>query len=124
MVGACQRCGRQWLPVVFPGVGAWVLAERAKDLAAGLSGRPSIPDGTGMLFDMGKRSYPRFWMRGVSFPLDLLFLDDGAVVDLASGALPYDERFIVPRAPARYVLEVPGGWCARSGVGVGQRTVF
>lgn len=106
--------------------GARVLAELAADRDAilrGLSHRTEVPDGTGMLFDMGYSAPHRFWMRDTWVALDMVFLDEGlAVVGVVEGAAPGGTALLGVEAPSRYVLEVPAGWCARHGVAVGQRT--
>lgn len=108
--------------------GARVVAEVVRDqadLERGLSRRVAVPEGTGMLFDMGRTDAHRFWMRGTLVALDIVFLAaDGAVVGVVEDARPLDATPRWVPQPSRYVLEVPAGWCARSGVVVGERAVF
>jgi len=110
--------------VYFPS-GASVRAELAQSPEAirrGLSGRAQVPDGTGMLFDMGRTAPHRFWMRDTRVGLDMIFLDAGrAVVGVVERAAPLDPTPRGVAAPSRYVLEVPAGWSDRHGVAVGQR---
>ncbi len=92
----------------------------------GLSGRPSLPEGRGMLFDMGSDSEWGFWMKDMAFAIDIVWLaKDGRVVYIASNVSPstYPEVF-KPDAPARYVLELPAGYTAAAGVGVGDKIVL
>lgn len=112
--------------VYFPS-GARVRAEVARGqgaLARGLSGRAHLQDDFGMVFDMGETARHLFWMRDTLVSLDIVFLaEDGTVVGVVTDAAPLD---LTPRgvaAESRYVLEVPGGWCARNRVAVGQRAV-
>ena len=109
--------------VFFPS-GARVFAELVTarpDIERGLMHRPSVPDGTGMLFDMGSVGPHRFWMKGTLVPLDMVYIaPDGAIVDIARNAVPLDEGLYGAGVLSRYVLEVPGGWCARHGVEAGQ----
>jgi len=113
--------------VYFPS-GAQVraeLADRADTILRGLSGRAEVPDGTGMLFDMGSVALHRFWMRDTLVGLDMVFLDpEGLVVGIVADAAPLTSDLRGVLAPSRYVLEVPAGWCARSGVAPRQRAVF
>ena len=112
--------------VYFPS-GARVLAEyatRAEEILRGLSRRAEVPDGTGMLFDMGTVARHRFWMRDTWVPLDMIFIDsDGTVVGVVEGAAPGDPALRGVDAPSRYVLEVSAGWSGRHGVAAGQRAV-
>ena len=109
--------------VYFPS-GARVLAEFAYTWAAierGLMHRPSVPYGTGMLFDMGHLAVHRFWMKDTLVPLDMVFIaPNWTVVGIVENAMPHDVTLRGVDAPSRYVLEVPGGWCARNGVEAGQ----
>lgn len=82
----------------------------------GLQGRPGIPDGAGMLFNFAplRQTVPLVAMRmgSVSFPLDMLFIEDDRITGIAT---------VTPGAglvqgPARKVLELSGGWCRRYGV--------
>ena len=110
--------------VYFPS-GAQVFAEyatRAEEILRGLSRRAEVPDGTGMLFDMGTVALHRFWMRDTWVGLDMIFLDPAwTVVGVVAGAAPGDPALLGVATPSRYVLEVPAGWVARNGVAVGQR---
>ena len=45
------------------------------EMYRGLSGRSHLPDGYGMLFDMGEEKYQPFHMIGVHFPLDFVFVN-------------------------------------------------
>ncbi len=56
-----------------------------------------------------------FFMR---FPIDVLFLDDGEVVDAVEELRPW--RVYVPREEAEEVVELPAGTVSRSGTEVGD----
>jgi uncharacterized protein len=110
--------------VFFPS-GARVFAELVTsrtDIERGLMHRPVVPNGTGMLFDMGVVGPHRFWMADTLVSLDMLYIAlDQVVVDIARNTRPLDRGLYGAGVMSRYVLEVPGGWCARNGVTVGQR---
>ena len=40
----------------------------------GLSYRDGLPQSAGMLFDMGETIVPTFWMKGMRFPLDMVWI--------------------------------------------------
>jgi uncharacterized membrane protein (UPF0127 family) len=46
----------------------------------GLSGRPSLPEGSGMLFIFPKLSRQTMWMIDMKFPLDIVWLDETLTV--------------------------------------------
>ena len=86
----------------------------------GLSGRDGLAPGEGMLFVYEEPARPAIWMRGMRFPLDILWIRDGRVVDLVTEVVPpipgEVPRVFVPRQEARYVLEVPAGFVERYGI--------
>jgi uncharacterized membrane protein (UPF0127 family) len=83
--------------------------------ARGLMFRKPLGDDEGMLFVFGKECRPMFWMFGMRFPVDMLFLDsERKVVDVKRGCRPMSLdprtwRMYVPKKPAKYALEVNAG---------------
>lgn len=91
----------------------------------GLSGRPSLPAGTGMLFAYDDSAVRSYWMPDMRFSIDLAWIDDERVLGVvtlqpcpAAGPCP---RHLSP-APADAVLEVPAG--ALAGVAQGDQVVI
>jgi len=90
----------------------------------GLGGRLELPGDRGMLF---KRA-DGFWMRGVNFDLDILFLDKaGTILDIQTMTKLSEGEFPIIYTPMAYgaklALEVPAGWASGHGVVVGDRIV-
>lgn len=91
--------------------------------AKGLSGRPSLGENEGMLFVFGVPAKYQFWMKDMLFPLDLIWIRDGEIVDMtvdvpAPG--PNGEPPVYsPFEPADMVLEVRAGFAAAHGLRVG-----
>jgi uncharacterized protein len=103
-----------------------VRAEVAGDAAArrrGLSGRARLADGRGMLFVFPSRGPRTFWMKGMRFPLDILWINRGRVKGIARDVpVPRGSLPVYPSGgPVDRVLEVPAGWSARHGVSPGDR---
>lgn len=48
----------------------------------GLSGRNSLADDKGMLFIFDEPTIPSFWMKGMKFPIDIIFLNDNKIVTI------------------------------------------
>jgi uncharacterized membrane protein (UPF0127 family) len=93
--------------------------------ARGFSGRERPTAGHGILFvypDAGRRS---FWMRGVAFPLDMVWIRGGRVTGVTRRAPPASDTANGPLypspGPVDRVLEVPGGWAIRHRIGPGDR---
>src|SRR4051812_21812815 len=57
-----------------------ILAKSEKEKVKGLSGRKSIKDNEGMLFVFDKKDKYPFWMKGMQFPIDIIYIDDNRVV--------------------------------------------
>jgi uncharacterized membrane protein (UPF0127 family) len=89
-------------------------------LFLGLGQRPGLPEGQGMLFVMPRMEVQTFCMRGMRFPLDLIWLRQGQVAGLARNIAPDYPGVMVSPVPVNYVLEVPAGFCDRHGIKVGD----
>ena len=105
------------------------LAVGMVDRARGLSYRDELPEGSGMLFLMGRASRTSFWMQGMRFPIDIVWLREGAVVDVTPEVAPQDGvvanllRTYAPQEPADEVLELPAGYAAAHGIVIGSRMI-
>jgi uncharacterized membrane protein (UPF0127 family) len=96
----------------------------------GLSGQPGLKENQGMLFDFknSERSRPGFWMKEMLFPLDIIWIRDSTVVDVARNvpapdpATPLsDLPQYFPSEPIDTVVEVLAGWCEKHGIAVGEK---
>ena len=65
----------------------WVASTYA-ELTTGLSGRASIPSGTGMLFVLGTKRQVTVDTSQMLFPIDIIFISEGLVIDVASDIQP------------------------------------
>lgn len=109
-----------------------VLEHAASPLARarGLSYRDELPEGRGMLFTFGRPQRHSFWMKGMRFPIDIVWLREGVVVDVTPDVQPQgdasimDLRTYVPEVPADEVVELPAGYAAARGIGKGDRLVL
>ena len=125
---ALASCGHEENQPIAPEAlvrigGTTVRAEVADDDASrqrGLSGRDRLAAGEGMLFLLPDDS-PSFWMKGMRFPLDIVWIKDGRVVDVSADVPPprgsnAPVPTYSPDRPANRVLEVNAGWAADHGV--------
>ena len=102
---------------------ATVLADIADDTESrqrGLSGRERLDEGEGMLFLLPNDS-PSFWMKGMRFPIDIVWIRDGRVVDVTADVPPPRSSnaplpTYSPDRPANRALEVSAGWAADHGI--------
>jgi len=99
-----------------------VLAEVARtptERERGLMYRESLDKGKGMFFVFPDAQIRSFWMSNTFIPLDIAYLDpELRIVDIK--AMEPETLESVPSvAPAQFALEVPQGWFAEMGIGVG-----
>jgi len=98
-----------------------VKAEAVKSeekIERGLAGRKGLAAGRGMLFEMLEDDVQHFWMKGMFFPIDIIWIEDGRVTGCEKNIQPDDPRIFASPSYAGYVLEVPEGFCDRYGVKV------
>lgn len=92
----------------------------------GLSGQPSLNDDSAMLFVFKKPQQAYFWMKGMRFAIDILWIKDGKIAGLTENAQPEpgiaDDKLKVYASPAEvdYVLEVNSGFVSRNKLKIGD----
>jgi uncharacterized membrane protein (UPF0127 family) len=86
---------------------------------AGLSGRKSVPEGTGMLFDFGRSATRTVWMKDMLVPLDIAWAAEGRVVEVRTLQPCGESDCPMWQSPGSVdaLLEVPAGSLAEVGVG-------
>lgn len=96
------------------------LADTPQETQKGLSGQMTLDQDSGMLFIFPKPDYYRFWMPDMNFPLDIIWINGGKVVDIHENVSnifdPANPKIYSPKVPARYVLEVNAGFVKRTGI--------
>jgi len=96
----------------------------------GLSGRKNLGEFDGMVFYFGERSQHTMVMRDMLFPLDIVWVDRGVVVDMAQHLAPESgrpEAELTPyfaRLPSTMVLELPAGKVSDYGIKIGDEVVI
>lgn len=90
----------------------------------GLSGRKALAPDRGMLFPMGTASGHTFWMKDMHFPLDIIWIRKGVIVDISEN-VPYpvgeaQPISVRPKEPADAVLEVNADFTERHGIKIGD----
>lgn len=97
------------------------LAETDDDRTRGLMWRRSMEEEQGMLFIMDQQEMQSFWMLNTYIPLDILFIDEAfRIVTIRKNTKPQTLDPVPSSDPARYVLEVNGGYCDRHGIREGH----
>ena len=94
----------------------------------GLSGIASISDTEGMLFLFSEPQILKFWMRGMQFPIDIIWIDGDTIVDITENvAVPspatgdFDLGIYQPSKPSDKAFEVNSGWSLRHDIKIGDK---
>lgn len=99
--------------------------------ARGLGYRDRLAPDAGMIFDYHKTLVPTLWMKGMRFPLDMVWIgEDKRVAGVTAGVQPQPgapdgqlRRYAAP-SPVRYVLELNAGAASRLGFIDGAQLAF
>lgn len=107
------------------------VADTKEKRTKGLGGRDFLATDSGMIFVFDKAQVYQFWMKGLKFPLDFVWISSMRIVDILSNVEPEapgtpDES--LPRyasvIPIDMVLEVNSGFVAEHNIRVGDRIIF
>jgi uncharacterized membrane protein (UPF0127 family) len=89
----------------------------------GLSGKEGLAADEGMLFIFDHPQAYGFWMKEMKFPIDILWIADGTLVDITTDAavpVPGQELPVYyPKVPVDRVLEVRAGFAREHGLRTG-----
>lgn len=105
------------------------LAITGTEKEKGLGYRDSLPSDAGMLFVYQHKDRYGFWMKGMRFPLDFIWIDGTKVVGLSQNIpAPANESSepvsVAPKEPVDKVLEVNAGVIESLGIRVGDPVRF
>jgi uncharacterized protein len=102
------------------------VAVNISERARGLGYRPGLQEGTGMLFIDDATEPQSFWMKGMRFCIDIIWITGERVAGASENACPdpagtadADRASYSSPVPVRYIVEVPAGWMAEHGIGPG-----
>lgn len=104
------------------------VADTQEKRSRGLSGRDTLASNSGMLFIFKTEDKYPFWMKGLSFPLDFIWIKNDTIVDLSSDVPPpipnqTDQSLSIysSKVPINKVLEVPAGTIVNLNIKVGDK---
>ena len=95
----------------------------------GLAGKKGLDDNEGMLFMFPQKKRHQFWMQGMTFPIDIIFINDDTVTDISKNAQPLDPEnlnypLFSPSQDVNYVLEVNAGEADKNNIKPGDKVQF
>ncbi|NEO28078.1 MAG: DUF192 domain-containing protein [Kamptonema sp. SIO4C4] len=103
------------------------VARTPQQQALGLMFREELPRDRGMLFPFDPPRQVSFWMKNVEIPLDMVFVRDGVIRDIAANVPPCASEpcpSYGPSEPVDQVIELGGGQAAKLGLEVGDRVTI
>ena len=97
--------------------------------ARGLGYRDKLGGDCGMLFIFDEKERYTFWMKGMRFPLDFLWIDGKTVADITEKvpAPAFETESLpvyAPRVPVDKILELNAGAVEQLGISVGDTVTF
>lgn len=105
------------------------IADTKDKRSKGLGGREKLASDEGMLFIFPDAKKHSFWMKGLKFPLDFIWINDNKVVDIiknvpspTEGQKDEDLPIYLPITEVNRVLEVNAQTVDRMGIKVGDTT--
>ncbi len=103
------------------------LADTQSKRSQGLGGRDKLASNSGMLFIFPEAKKYSFWMKGLKFPLDIIWIRQKQVVDIIKNAMPPEPSqseeslpIYQPHQEVDMVLEVNGGFVDSHSIKVGN----
>ena len=102
------------------------LADSSTEHTAGLGNRAALQPGQGMVFVFPDSKIQTFWMKDTSFPIDIVWVQDGVVMGVepniqpeAKQTLLSDYKLYSSKLPVNMVIELPAGFTANNGIASG-----
>jgi len=103
------------------------IADSLYEKEKGLSGKDFILDNEGMIFVFPQKTYPFFWMKGMKFPLDIIWISNNKIVQIDEN-IPSPNKIqkesdlplYRPSEAVDYVLEVNAGFSKKYSIKKGD----
>lgn len=103
------------------------VASNSAEKSKGLSGRKTLGKNEGMLFVFAKDTQPSFWMKDMNFSIDIIWINDGKIVQIDKnvpnpppGTADSQLPLFSPNETIDYVLEVNAGFSEKNIFQVGD----
>ena len=101
------------------------IAETMGEIMNGLMNRESLTYNQGMLFIFDSPQETEFWMKNVSFPLDMIFVNsDKKIIRIEKNVKPFSENLISSKDKVLYAIEVLGGFCDKFGIDTSWKIMY
>jgi len=91
--------------------------------AQGLMFRETLGENEGMLFVHPQPEVHGMWMKNTLIPLSVAFIDDKGLIINIEEMQPLTLDAHMAKAPAKYSLEMKGGWFSKRRIGPGAKVL-
>jgi uncharacterized membrane protein (UPF0127 family) len=101
------------------------IANNDFDRELGLMFRKQMDENKGMLFIFPEEARQSFWMRNTLISLDMIFVNAiNKIVTIHKNTQTLSDQSYPSTAPAKYVIEVNGGYCLKHNINEGDKINF
>lgn len=100
------------------------MVSNSEKIQKGLGERKKICQKCAMLFQFPDSEKHSFWMKGMLFPLDIIWISNGKVVHIEKNVSEKFSGVLSPQTEADQVLEINAGLADGMGVKIGDSLVF
>lgn len=101
------------------------IADNEYETQTGLMYRTKLEANHAMLFIFPNEDFRSFYMKNTKIPLDIIYINaNKEIVSFQKNAKPFDETSLPSEAPAKYVLEINGGFSNEWQLQVGDKIAF
>lgn len=103
------------------------IANESLEHSRGLSGRANLPENRGMLFIFNDIASHKFWMAGMKFPLDIIWIRGDEIIGFSENLPPAsgsDYPFYSPPESVDKVLEINASLAKKLGFKIGDKVLL
>jgi uncharacterized membrane protein (UPF0127 family) len=105
------------------------IARTPSQHSLGLGNRDFLASDIGMLFVFPDQRIRNFWMKGMQFPLDIIWIKDDTIIGIeANVPISAEKKELLPTysslVDVNYVLEVNAGYCEQKKIMVGDKVII
>lgn len=100
------------------------IVNSSEKLSKGLGERDELCDKCGMLFEFPEKGRHSFWMKGMRFNLDIIWIDGNEIVHIAKNVSYNSSETITPEVKADKVLEINAGISEKLDIETGDMIKF
>lgn len=107
------------------------VVKTVEEKAKGLAGHKPLNDNKGMLFEFPSGDGYGFWMKGMTFSIDIIWIKNKKIIYFVENVFPplpgqSDDKLTIytPPEPAEYVLEIKAGETKKNKIKINDRFAF